>query len=109
MKKKNNLFLYLKKYIIGFIYVFLILIVNGFRIARKTSDLKSSFLAVGITSLIAIQVVINLCVVVGMFPVTGITLPFFSYGGSSLVLILFLSGLLIGIDKKGDTDENNSN
>ena len=89
--------------------LFLILIVNGFRIARKTSDLKSSFLAVGITSLIAIQVVINLCVVVGMFPVTGITLPFFSYGGSSLVLILFLSGLLIGIDKKGDKDENNSN
>jgi len=89
--------------------LFASLIVNGFRIARKTNDLKSSFLAVGITSLIAIQVVINLCVVVGLFPVTGITLPFFSYGGSSLVLILFLSGLLIGIDRKEVAYENNSN
>jgi cell division protein FtsW len=85
------------------------LIVNGFRIAKRTTDLKSSFLAVGITSLIAIQVVINLCVVVGLFPVTGITLPFFSYGGSSLVLIMFLSGLLIGIDRKVIVNENNSN
>lgn len=86
-----------------------ILIVNGFRIARNSKDLKSSFLAVGITSLIGIQVVINLCVVVGLFPVTGITLPYFSYGGSSLVLILFLSGLLIGIDRKDVNYENSSN
>lgn len=89
--------------------LFAMLIVNGFKIARKSDDLKKSFLAVGITSLIAIQVIINLCVVVGLFPVTGITLPFFSYGGSSLVLILFLSGLLIGIDRKVVKDENNSN
>jgi len=89
--------------------IFAMLIVNGFKIAKKTKDLKSAFLAVGITSLIAIQVVINLCVVVGLFPVTGITLPFFSYGGSSLVLILFLSGLLIGIDRKVDKNEDNSN
>lgn len=88
------------------LFLFGCLIVNGFKIARKTDDLKSSFLAVGITSLIAIQVVINLCVVVGLFPVTGITLPFFSYGGSSLVLILFLSGLLIGIDRKEIKNEN---
>ena len=89
--------------------LFATLIVNGFKIARSTRDLKRSFLAVGITSLIAIQVVINLCVVVGLFPVTGITLPFFSYGGSSLVLIMFLSGLLIGIDRKCLVSENNSN
>ena len=89
--------------------LFALLIVNGFKIARKSKDLKRSFLAIGITSLIAIQVVINLCVVVGIFPVTGITLPFFSYGGSSLVLILFLSGLLIGIDRKESVYENSSN
>jgi len=91
------------------LFLFALLIVNGFKIAKKAKDLKSSFLAVGITSLIAIQVVINLCVVVGLFPVTGITLPFFSYGGSSLVLILFLSGLLIGIDRKENNYEDNSN
>ena len=89
--------------------IFGCLIVNGYKIARHTNDLKKSFLAVGITSLIAIQVIINLCVVVGLFPVTGITLPFFSYGGSSLVIILFLSGLLIGIDRKEVEHENNSN
>ena len=50
--------------------LFACLIINGFRIAKKAKDLRSSFLAVGITSLIAIQVVINLCVVVGLFPVT---------------------------------------
>ena len=91
------------------LFLFACLIVNGFKIAKKTSDLKKSFLAIGITSLIAIQVVINLCVVVGLFPVTGITLPFFSYGGSSLVLILFLSGLLIGIDRKVKEHENSDN
>jgi len=91
------------------LFIFALLIVNGFKIAKKAKDLKSSFLAVGITSLIAIQVVINLCVVVGLFPVTGITLPFFSYGGSSLVLILFLSGLLIGIDRKEVRYEDSSN
>lgn len=91
------------------LYLFGCLIVNGFRIAKNTSDLKSSFLAIGITSLIGIQVIINLCVVVGIFPVTGITLPFFSYGGSSLVIILFLSGLLIGIDRKGVNYEDNNN
>lgn len=89
--------------------LFALLIINGFRIAKKSNDIRKSFLAVGITSLIAIQVVINLCVVVGIFPVTGITLPFFSYGGSSLVLILFLSGLLIGIDRKENNYENSSN
>lgn len=91
------------------LFIFALLIVNGFNIAKKAKDLKCSFLAVGITSLIAIQVVINLCVVVGLFPVTGITLPFFSYGGSSLVLILFLSGLLIGIDRKENNYEDSSN
>lgn len=89
--------------------LFALLIINGYEIARKSKDTKSSFLAVGITSLIAIQVIINLCVVVGLFPVTGITLPFFSYGGSSLVLILFLSGLLIGIDRKVDYCEDSGN
>ncbi len=89
--------------------LFATLIISGFRIARNSKNLRNCFLAVGITALIAIQVVINLCVVVGLFPVTGITLPYFSYGGSSLVLILFLSGFLIGIDRKEIKYEDNSN
>ncbi len=54
-------------------------------------------MAVGLIALFAIQVMINLGVVVGLFPVTGITLPFISYGGSSLVVMMSAMGLLISI------------
>ena len=50
-----------------------------------------------------VQVVVNLGVVIGLFPVTGITLPLISYGGSSLVIIMFSLGLIIN---KGDKNEN---
>lgn len=61
------------------------------------------FIDVGISSLIAIQVCINLCVVVGLIPVTGITLPFMSYGGSSITMLLASIGLILN---KGDKYEN---
>ena len=53
----------------------------------------------GLLSLIVIQVIINLGVVVSLFPVTGITLPFLSYGGSSLVMLSFSVGLILGEEK----------
>ena len=87
--------------------LFATLIINGYKIASNCSSIEKSFLAVGITSLIAVQVIINLCVVIGLFPVTGITLPLFSYGGSSLVLILFMCGLLISVDRKDIKNESN--
>ena len=55
------------------------------------------YVAIGLISLFAIQVMINLGVVVGLFPVTGITLPFISYGGSSLVVMMGSMGLLMSI------------
>ncbi|HBQ75251.1 MAG TPA: stage V sporulation protein E, partial [Erysipelotrichaceae bacterium] len=55
------------------------------------------YVAIGFISLFAIQVMINLGVVVGLFPVTGITLPFISYGGSSLVVMMGSMGLLMSI------------
>ena len=68
--------------------LFLSVIHQGVRIARAQKDPFLSYMAVGLTALFAIQVMINLGVVVGLFPVTGITLPFISYGGSSLVVMM---------------------
>lgn len=82
---------------------------TGLKIARSSNDLKRNYLALGIVSVISIQVIINLAVVVGLIPVTGITLPFISYGGSSLVVTLALTGLLINVskgEKKNESDVN---
>ena len=77
--------------------LFLSLIHQGVRIARSKNDPFLSYVAVGLIALFAIQVMINLGVVVGLFPVTGITLPFISYGGSSLVVRMSAMGLLIAV------------
>lgn len=81
------------------ILLFALLLWRGIRIALNAPDLYGSFLAVGIISMIAIQVMINIGVVIGLFPVTGITLPFFSYGGSSLTLMLVAVGILLNISR----------
>lgn len=79
--------------------VFLLLLWRGMRTAITAPDLFGSLLALGIIGMIAIQVVINVGVVTGMFPVTGITLPFLSYGGSSLTLMLTGVGVLLNISR----------
>lgn len=79
--------------------LFMIVLWRGISIAFAAPDRFGSFLAAGIVGLIAIQVVINLGVVSGMFPVTGITLPLISYGGSSLTLILLSLGVLLNISR----------
>lgn len=79
--------------------LFTILLWRGIRIALGAPDLYGSFLAVGIISMVAIQVMINIGVVTGLMPVTGITLPFLSYGGSSLTLMLMAIGVLLNISR----------
>lgn len=79
--------------------LFSLLLWRGIRIALGAPDLYGSFLAVGIVSMIAIQVMINVGVVTGLMPVTGITLPFLSYGGSSLTLMLLAVGVLLNISR----------
>ncbi|MFB6466545.1 stage V sporulation protein E [Cytobacillus sp. Hz8] len=79
--------------------LFALLLWRGIRIALGAPDLYGSFLAVGIIAMVAIQVMINVGVVTGLMPVTGITLPFLSYGGSSLTLMLMAIGVLLNISR----------
>lgn len=82
------------------IALFIAVIYEGAKIARNCTDSYLCYVAIGLISLFAIQVMINLGVVVGLFPVTGITLPFISYGGSSLIVMMGAMGLLMSIAKE---------
>ena len=84
--------------------LYTILIYGMINKAKNAKTTYKSFLNIGIASLIIIQVCINLCVVVGLIPVTGITLPFMSYGGSSITMLLAGIGLLLN-NKEGETFE----
>ena len=79
--------------------LFLMLVWRGMRTAITAPDTFGSLLAVGIVGIIAVQVVINIGVVTGMMPVTGITLPLVSAGGSSLTLMLTAIGILLNISR----------
>lgn len=79
--------------------LFLTLVWRGMRVAMTVNDGFGSLLAVGIIGMVAIQVVINIGVVIGLMPVTGITLPLISYGGSSLTLMLTALGILLNISR----------
>jgi len=81
------------------ILLFLILIWRGIKIAINSQDIFGSMLAAGITSLIGVQAIINIAVATSSMPITGITLPFISYGGSSLVLMMMTVGILLNISR----------
>lgn len=79
--------------------LFLVLIWRGVRVAMHAPDKLGSLIAVGITSIIAVQVIINVAVVTSSMPVTGMPLPFFTYGGSSLAFLLVGVGMLLNISR----------
>ena len=82
------------------VVLFGMLIWRGYRIAQTARDSYGSYLATGITSLIGIQTVLNIAVVTSSVPVTGVALPFFSYGGTSLVIMLASIGILLNVSKQ---------
>lgn len=73
---------------------------SGYRIAQTAPDSRQRLLAGGLTTLIGLQSIVNLGAVLGMLPVTGVPLPFMSYGGSSLVVFAASSGILVGIGRR---------
>jgi len=82
------------------ILLILILIARGIRIALTAKDTFGRLLAMGITAVFALQSLINIAVVIGAFPVTGVTLPFISSGGTSLFVNLMAVGVLMNISKQ---------
>ncbi|MCM3337083.1 stage V sporulation protein E [Paenibacillus sp. MER TA 81-3] len=84
---------------VAVLLLFLILVWRGMRAAMTAPDTFGSLLAAGIVGIVAVQVIINIGVVIGLMPVTGITLPLISYGGSSLTLMLTALGILLNISR----------
>ncbi len=84
----------------GFVLLlFGIFIWRGFRIGFRAPDKYSKMIVIGIVSKIAIQVVLNIAVVTNVFPSTGIPLPFFSYGGTALLVLMAEMGLILSVSK----------
>ena len=84
----------------GIMALFAALILRGYHIARTARDRFSSMLCAGLTTLLAVQTVLNLCVVTNMLPSTGIALPFFSYGGTALAVNLGEMGIILAVSRQ---------
>ncbi len=80
--------------------LFVIFVWRGIKTAVTAKDMYGTILAIGITSVVAIQAVINIAVVTGSMPVTGVPLPFISYGGSALVFNMFAMGVLLNVSRQ---------
>jgi cell division protein FtsW len=83
----------------AFVALFAVLIWRGLRIGLRTSDPFGSYLALGITLLIATQTLVNLGVVTGLLPTKGLPLPFISFGGSALSMTMLSTGVLLNISQ----------
>lgn len=79
--------------------LFIVIFYNCLKISLKCNDLFGKFLSFGITFGLIFQTILNLSVVVGLVPVTGVTLPFLSYGGSSLLITMFSIGIILNISR----------
>ncbi|MFW6181298.1 MAG: putative lipid II flippase FtsW [Spirochaetota bacterium] len=83
------------------VFLYMLLAYRGFAIARSQERPFEFYLAFGITSLVVWEAVLNIAVVTGMLPSTGISLPFLSYGGSSLLTKAMLMGILLNLSRTG--------
>lgn len=87
------------------ILLFAVLIWRGFVIARRCRDYFGSLVVMGIMIQVALQVIINICVVTDIFPNTGIALPFFSYGGTALIVLLCEMGIVLSVSRSSSLEK----
>ena len=85
---------------VAVILAFAALVVVGFRVARRAKDLFSELLAVGVTSLLAVQAFFHVGVGLGVFPATGLSLPFVSYGRTNVIVVLASVGILLAVARE---------
>ena len=81
------------------IAAFMVLFLKGFLIAKNSSDQFAKFIVIGFISIISIQTFIHIAAISGLIPLTGVSLPFISYGGTSLAVFLTMAGIIVNISK----------
>lgn len=86
------------------VLLYLMIVWKGIRIARQAPDLFGIYLALGLTAALGLQICINMGVALGLLPTKGLTLPFLSYGGTSLVLNMATIGILMNIGASGRSE-----
>lgn len=84
----------------AFIILFVFMVYRGFLIARYAPDKFSQLVAAGIMSWISVQALINIAAMVSLMPLTGLTLPFISYGSSSLLILMIAMGIMVNISRQ---------
>jgi len=87
--------------IVGVVGLFAMFGYAGLKVAQKARDTSGRLLVAGLTSLVLVQATINLFAVMGLAPLTGVPLPFVSYGNSSLMTTLFAVGLILNVARGG--------
>jgi cell division protein FtsW len=95
--------------IVFVILAYFVIALRGYEIASKSQGSFETLLAIGLTMWITVQAFVNIAVNTGLFPVTGITLPFVSYGGSSLISCLVAVGILLNLSQNTSHHENSIN
>jgi cell division protein FtsW len=88
----------------GILVCFCVIAWRGLRISMRAEDSFGSFVALGLTTMIAVQAFVNISVVLGLMPTKGIPLPLMSFGGSSLLINLLGMGVLLNISQHESAD-----
>ena len=87
------------------IALFALLVWRGFNIAMRAPDKFGSFLVIGLTFQVGLQAMLNIWVVTNTIPNTGISLPFFSYGGTSLIILLAEMGIVLSVSRMSNIEK----